>query len=87
VKKSWNGQNHLALRRRGAVVEKKTKRSFILNLCVSASLHEILYFSHLRSVGATPRQALPRVFHPAIFPLDPAIPQAYDIPRQSLTSR
>jgi hypothetical protein len=44
VKKFMNEQKHLAQRRRGAKVEKKTKQLSISSLCASASLREIVHF-------------------------------------------
>ena len=44
MKKSLNEQKHIARRRKGAEAEKKTKQLFNPNLCVSASLREIVYF-------------------------------------------
>jgi hypothetical protein len=44
VKESWKRQKYLALRRRGAEVEKKTDQFLIVNLCVSASRSKVAYF-------------------------------------------
>jgi hypothetical protein len=44
MRKSRDDQKHLAQSRKGAEVEKKTKESYVVTLCVSASLREFIDF-------------------------------------------